>query len=203
MPVAQTMNRTVDDRPDERLVVEVTTSRMVHGTEFKRICKSVQHLYYFSLFTQAPEYERSPGSWESWLAVGTDLAVREAPRAVSRADRYLESVYSGPRVIRITVRGNRRALEALVRILGCIEAVRSTLPSQDADNRRARVLADPAVQAAIAVPLADACRAAEMGRQDTEHFATLLGQSLAALAGVDILAVTVRLPAERVTSSGE
>jgi hypothetical protein len=176
---------------DERLVVEVTTRRMVHGTEFKRITKAVHHLYYLSLFTQTPRYQGTSAPWESWLAVGTDLAVREAPRAVDRADRYLESIYSGPREIRIAVNGNRLALDALARLLGSVEAVRSTVSGQDAADRAARVLADPAVQSAIAAPLAVACRAAELAPAHTEHFATLLAQSLTALTAADVVAITV------------
>jgi hypothetical protein len=187
MEVTQTMTPTVD----ERLIVEVATGRMVHGTEFKRITKAVHHLYYLSLFTQTPQYQGSSAPWASWLAVGTDLAVREAPRVVDRADRYLESVHSGPREIRIAVNGNRLALDALARVLASIEAVRTTVSGQDAADRTARVLGDPAVQATIAAPLAAACRAAELTPEHTEHFATLLRQSIAALTATDVVAVNV------------
>ncbi|HEV7679162.1 MAG TPA: hypothetical protein VGQ42_11390 [Candidatus Dormibacteraeota bacterium] len=106
-------------------MITVRTSRMPHGSEFKRIHKAVEHLYYLVLFTAVPEYSGRSDTWESWLQVGTDLGVREAPKVVAPADRYVESIYSGAREVRITPRGNAQALErldALVESPATIEA---------------------------------------------------------------------------------
>jgi hypothetical protein len=98
-------------------MITVRTSRMPHGSEFKRIHKAVEHLYYLTLFTAVPEYAGRSDTWQSWLDVGTDLGVREAPKVVAPADRYVESIYSGTREVRIDPRGNAQALEQLAELL--------------------------------------------------------------------------------------
>jgi hypothetical protein len=106
-------------------MITVRTSRMPHGSEFKRIHKAVEHLYYLVLFTSVPEYTGRTDTWDAWLQVGTDLGVREAPKVVAPADRYVDSIYSGTREIRITAQGNAQALarlEDLVQSPATIEA---------------------------------------------------------------------------------
>ena len=76
--------------PVATLNVTVRTSRMPHGSEFKRITKAIEHLYYLTLFSSVPDYARRGDAWQSWLDAGTDLAVREAPKAVAREDRYVD-----------------------------------------------------------------------------------------------------------------
>jgi hypothetical protein len=104
-------------------MITVRTSRMPHGSEFKRIHKAVEHLYYLVLFTAVPEYSGRADTWDSWLQVGTDLGVREAPKVVAPADRYVESVYSGAREVRISPRGNAQALDRLVQLLRSVPGI--------------------------------------------------------------------------------
>jgi hypothetical protein len=112
--------------PVATLDITVRTSRMPHGSEFKRITKAVEHLYYLTLFTEVPDYKSRKDTWDSWTEVGTDLAVREAPKAVDKADRYVESVYSGAREVRFRVHGNAQALELLSEMLHSL----SSIPAQ-------------------------------------------------------------------------
>jgi hypothetical protein len=109
------------------LTVTVNTSRMPHGSEFKRIHKAVEHLYYLTLFSSVPAYSGRTDTWESWLQVGTDLGVREAPRAAAPADRYVESIYSGAREVRITARGNAQALDKLAALLQSMDGIEAQL----------------------------------------------------------------------------
>jgi hypothetical protein len=113
--------------PTATLSVSVHTSRMPHGSEFKRIHKAVEHLYYLVLFTEAPEYAGRSDAWQSWLDVGTDLGVREAPKVVAPADRYVDSIYSGAREVRITVRGNSQALDRVAQLLQSVRGAESQL----------------------------------------------------------------------------
>ncbi|HZS14447.1 MAG TPA: hypothetical protein VFC09_07605 [Candidatus Dormibacteraeota bacterium] len=113
--------------PVATLNVTVRTSRMPHGSEFKRITKAIEHLYYLTLFSSVPDYARRGDAWQSWLDAGTDLAVREAPKAVAREDRYVESVYSGAREIRFAVHGNAQALEQLSELLHSPSTIASSL----------------------------------------------------------------------------
>jgi hypothetical protein len=96
---------------------------MPHGSQFKRIHKAVEHLYYLVLFTSVPEYAGRSDTWESWLQVGTDLGVREAPKVVAPADRYVDSIYSGAREVRITPRGNAQALDRLAQLLRSVPGI--------------------------------------------------------------------------------
>jgi hypothetical protein len=113
--------------PTSTLTVSVRTSRMPHGSDFKRIHKAVEHLYYLVLFTTVEEYRGREDTWASWLEVGTDLGVREAPKVVQPADRYVASVYSGARETRISARGNTRALEHVARLLQDVSGITSAV----------------------------------------------------------------------------
>jgi len=113
--------------PAATLNITVHTSRMPHGSEFKRIQKAVEHLYYLVLFTEVPDYEDRDDTWESWHYVGTDLGVREAPTAAAVADRYVDSVHSGAREITIKATGNGKALERVAALLGNLKGAGAEL----------------------------------------------------------------------------
>lgn len=135
--------------PTATLDVTVRTSRMPHGSEFKRIHKAVEHLYYLVLFSQVPEYKDRKDTWQSWLETGTDLGVREAPRGVARQDRYVESIYSGPREIRIKARGNAQALEQLSELVQNVRAAEQQLQGS-VSGRFAELLAQSATSLTVA-----------------------------------------------------
>jgi len=174
----------------DRLAVTVQTRRMPHGSEFKRIHKAVEHLYYLVLFSTAPDYRGRSETWESWLRIGTDLGVREAPHAVQPADRYVDSLYSGARETRITAAGNGKVLEQVARLLKAVDALLPALAEQSAGERGSAALADATVQAEIAVPLASALRAAHLRGEDSDRLSDLLRQSLVSLTVADVTGIS-------------
>jgi hypothetical protein len=113
--------------PTATLTVSIATTRMPHGSEFKRLHKAVEHLYYLVLFTSVPEYAGREDTWRSWLDVGTDAGVREAPKAVAAADRYVADVYSGARETRVTARGNAQALEQVAELVQSVSGAAAQL----------------------------------------------------------------------------
>jgi len=113
--------------PTATLTVSIRTTRMPHGSEFKRLHKAVEHLYYLVLFSEVPEYRGREDTWASWQEVGTDLGVREAPKVVARADRYVDSIYSGARETRITARGNAQALERVAELVQSVQGIPSQI----------------------------------------------------------------------------
>lgn len=180
---------TTNDSDQARsLPVTVTTKRMVHGTQFKRICKALEHLYYLLLFSSVPTYQGRSDTWESWLAVGTDLAVRTPPSAVDSQDRYVDSVHSQPRDISIAVKGNPEGLERLGLALRAIESVRATIADPGGDPANA-ALADPAVRESMVIPLESALKTAKIDEDQSRQFVALAAQSVESLMIEDITGI--------------
>ena len=168
------------------LSVSVATRRMLHGTQFKRICKAVEHLYYVILFSSVPTYRGRPGVWESWLSVGTDLAVRIPPSGVAREDQYLDSVHSQPREVSIVVHGNRDAIGELCRALQAIDSARASIAASGEELLAATALGDTAVHDSLVGPLESALETAKLGESQSARFIALLAQSVASLIVEDV-----------------
>ena len=121
------------------LPIEITTTRMVDGTTFKRLVKAIERLYYLTLFS-ASDRPSPADDWQSWLDVGTHLTVRSAPLTADN-DRYVGSVHISSRSVTIKATGDSATLETLAGVIAGIGDARATeaLPERVDDLVRVRV----------------------------------------------------------------
>jgi hypothetical protein len=112
-----------------RLTFEFT--RMPHTSEMWNLARGFEDLYYSLLFTTDDAYNGRDDVWQSWLAMGLDLGIREAPPAAVHADRIKTIVRSAGKIMEVTVRGGRVDLtdrvwslvEAMVAAPGSVKAL--------------------------------------------------------------------------------
>ena len=62
-------------------------SRMPHTSEMWNLSRGFEDLYYGILFAEDAGYRAADGVWQSWVAMGLDLGIREAPPSALTVDR--------------------------------------------------------------------------------------------------------------------
>src|SRR5215469_729352 len=115
------------------LSVTFDAKRMPHTTEFLRITRSPERLYYLLLFSGD---SAGANGWSSWVNVGFNLAVKEAPPGTAKSDRVKVTTYPDPRHFAVELQGgNGQVIAELKGLLMQIESERGYLSGKDASTR--------------------------------------------------------------------
>jgi hypothetical protein len=85
-------------------------SRMPHTSEMWNLSRGFEDLYYGILFASDDSY-RSDTAWQSWVAMGVDLGIREAPPAAATADRIKNVTRSAGKIVDVTVERGREDIK--------------------------------------------------------------------------------------------
>jgi len=82
-------------------------SRMPHTSEMWNLSRGFEDLYYGVLFSEDSSYRASEDVWQSWVAMGLDLGIREAPPGASSDDRIKIVTKSAGKVVELTISRGR------------------------------------------------------------------------------------------------
>ena len=171
-----------------RLTFEFT--RMPHTSEMWNLARGFQDLYYSLLFAGDEAYKDRDDVWQSWLGMGLDLGIREAPPGAEHADRIKTVVRSAGKIMEVTVSGGRPDLTD--RVWSLIEAMVDASPSVKAlspAGRSAAITASGPMQ----VVVDDVTRAQGHGNlleQSAEVFRAALNRDVAAFSYPNIIRAT-------------
>ncbi len=168
----------------------IHTRRMPHSTQFHRIVRAPEHLYYALLLSTSQAYAGRPDPWRSWLRIGFALAVKEAPPGVAAADRLHRSVISEERrtLIRLSS-AVPQVISTLHRLLAGIEGARPSVAGGEDAARLEALVQAPQVAAALVGPLSEALADAGLDLDEAGAFMSLSERALIALTDNDITSV--------------
>ncbi len=174
------------------LNVAVNTRRMPHTTQFSRMIKAPEHLYYFLLLGTNPSYAKNQDVWTSWLQMGFGLALREGPPGSAKADSLKITVHHTPRRIESVVEGGHKETVAkLEKLMKAIEGLRPSVASKDEAGRAQAVAANKEVAAQLLAPVEAAFKANGLRPQEIASFHAPLNQALFTLTDPDITSLEV------------
>ena len=174
------------------LNLAVNTSRMPFTTKFSQISRAPEHLYYALLFSTNPAYSKREDVWITWLEMGFNLAIRDAPPGAAPSDRIVRTVHHTPRRIEMSLEGGRRTEVAkLEGLLKTIEGLRKGISAKEPSARAKTLMANKEVNAALVAPVMAALKGAKLRPSEIELFESTIGQALYTLTDPDITSVEV------------
>jgi len=102
--------------------------RMPHTSEMWNLSRGFEDLYYGLLFAEA--YPAAEGVWRSWVAMGLDLGIREAPPGALPSDRIKIVTRSAGKVVELTIDRGRddvkdRVWDIVRDLVGCVAEIKS------------------------------------------------------------------------------
>ena len=174
------------------LTIEVTTRRMPHSTQFHRIVRAPEHLYYALLFSVDAAYA-GPDPWLSWLGMGFGLALKEAPPAAREEDKLSRSVHSTARHTVITASSlNGGILGRLSDLLQVVEDVRESVVGKGPGERVQAVTSSPEVSGLVLDPVREALANAGLRQEEAQALEAQIQRAFAALTDGDIASIDVK-----------
>ena len=177
------------------LAIAIETRRMPNTTKFRRIVKAPENLYYFLLFSGNSRYQGSQETWQTWLDMGFNLAVRDAPPGAAREHHALFTVKPRPRVTEISVTGGEpKTMDGLDRLLRALEKRRPQVSSiQEPAARAKAAMGDKEIESQLLMPAMNALRAASLTPRVINGFIDPLDQAIAALTDDYITSVKIEV----------
>jgi hypothetical protein len=168
------------------------TVRMPHTTQFRRIERGVEELYYDLLFTSKTAYQDRPDVWASWVEMGFGVGLQEGPPGADRDDRIQISMRTqGKRMTLTASGGDDETRSQLSALLAHIETLRGALRGRDDSQRADHVVADERVAAQLVTPVTTAIGQAGLSPADQQLLITALRRNLAALTHPELGTVTL------------
>lgn len=164
--------------------------RMPHTSEMWNMSRGFEDLYYAILFSTADRYEGDDAAWTTWVSMGLDLGIREAPPRSDRADRISTTLRSAGKVVEVTVTGGRSDITEQVwtiidRIVGSADSLRGSSAQE-----RAKVLAeDPLVGPALTA-VSGAGKSGSVLERPVGAVIAALERDIAAFSYPDLVRVT-------------
>ena len=164
------------------LELVINSRRMPYSTLFSRWMKAPEHLYYLLLFSTNHSYANSADAWRSWLQVGFNLAVKDAPPAAAKPHRIRVTVGHQWRRIEISIDGgDRKTLADLEHLLQTIEKLRPSVTGREDTERATTLMADKEINAQLMSPLKQTFKACSLRVDEVEALRRPLAQALYAL----------------------
>lgn len=180
----------------------ISTNRMPHTTVFTRLIKAPEHLYYFLLLAGDARHARQPQAWRAWSGMGFDLAVREAPPGVERAERIKVTVNHSPRQVSLRIDGGdatalARLKDVMQSVMQSIAALRASAGGQENMARAQSLAGSQSLQEKLLSPVRASFRDAGLRAEEIEAFESLLKRCLYGLSDpcIDALQVADAAPA--------
>lgn len=165
------------------LAIAIETRRTPNTMKFRRFVKAPENLYYFLLFSGNSRYQGSRETWRTWLDMGFNLEVRDAPPGAALEHHALFTMKPRPPVAEISVTGgDAQTLGRLERLLRAVENNRPQVSSiQDPTARAKAAMADKEIDSQLVMPVMNALRAAWLTPREISGFVAPLDQAIATL----------------------
>jgi hypothetical protein len=176
----------------ENVDLLITTRRMPHTTQYSRLMKAPEHLYYLLLLATHARYARDPQFWRSWISMGFGMAVREGPPGTERAHHVEFTIEHNPRRFAVSIDGGERdTLARLANLLAAIESRRPALAQLDPEARADALEADASVREQLIDPVRAAFTASGLSQGEVDALRRPLRQALFSLSDPDIVSLEV------------
>ena len=174
----------------ETLRVSIKTTRMPHTTQFRRLQRGAEELYYFILFT-GDRYRDRNELWRFWSGAGFSTGLQAPVPGANAEDEIVVSMRSdGKHVVMTVFSGNEVAIKALAELLLRIESLRPNLAAEGEQD-------DPGghCSAIIVAPLLarseEQARAAGLRADELESMSHALRRDLTAFVHPGISSVVI------------
>jgi hypothetical protein len=146
----------ITEGQEMRIVVDASV--MPHSTQFRRIQRGTEELYYLLLFSSSADYRDRREVWKEWADTGFSTALQDAPFGVQSGDRIHISMRSDGKRFVLTARSsNKGALAALEQLLRHLDALRTKGDPEALthDESVTASLVEPVVKAVAGASLRD------------------------------------------------
>jgi len=165
----------------------VIMSRMPHTTEFFRVVKSLEHMYYALLFATETPYAERPRRWRHWIDQGFSAAIRSAPPDVEEQDRIRTTVHSDKRLVEVVgFSENGTVLAKVAHVLSLIDAQRRS-------SSATQVEPSDEIVAALFHPVQESLAASALESTDAAAVLNVLNRGVKSLLYPDITSINVQL----------
>jgi hypothetical protein len=175
----------------KRLQVVVECSSMLISTQFFRFAKAVEHFYYALLFSSEDYASSGADAWNSWLAQGFHIAVREAPPAVRKPDRVTVDSVPGRNFEIMAASENDRVVGRLGELLGEIERARVSLDGIGTEAKVDGILEAGAIVGGLLTPVRESLKRSAVTGKNADAVLAMIRQGISALSNWQIKSIKV------------
>ena len=175
----------------ETLRVSIKTTRMPHTTQFRRLQRGAEELYYFILFT-GDRYQERNELWRLWSGAGFSTGLQAPVPGANAEDEIVVSMRSdGKHVVMSIFSGEEVAINALAELLLRIESLRPNLTSEGEEDEPGQALFSDQFIAPLLARSEEQAQAAGLRADELESMSHALRRDLTTFVHPGISSVVI------------
>lgn len=174
------------------------TSRMPHTTQFRRLQRGAEELYYFLLFT-GDRYQDRDDPWRLWSNAGFTTGLQASPPGADPGDEIVVSMQTDGKHITLSIfSGVEATITALAELLQRVEFLRKRpVDSAAVGDLAQTLLSDPVLEALVRRSMTQA-EAAGLRADELASMSNALLRDLTAFVHPGIASVVIECPVNAV-----